>query len=60
MHCHTKRSLKKRKRITNIDSIYSAEIIAVNLALDLTKTNHNKFIIFTDSLSGLTTLKIKT
>ena len=51
---------KKWKRITNIDSIYSAKIIAVNLALDLiTTTNHNKFIIFTDSLSVLTALKDK-
>ena len=49
---------KKWKRITNIASIYSAEIIAINLALDLiTTTNHNKFIIFTDSLSALTTLR---
>ena len=43
------------KRITNIASIYSAEMIAVNLALDLITT----FIIFRDSLSALTALKNK-
>ena len=44
----------------DIATIYSAEIIVVNLALDLiTTTNHNKFIIFTDSLSALTALKNK-
>ena len=37
-----------------------AEIIAVNLALDLiTTTNHSKFIIFTESVSALTALKNK-
>ena len=39
---------------------HSAEIMAVNLALDLiTTTNRYKFIIFTDSLSALTALKNK-
>ena len=48
--------------ITNTPSILNCtKIIAVNLTLDLiTTTTHNKFIIFTDSLSALTALKMKT
>ena len=51
---------KQSKRLTNKASIYSAEITAIDLALDIITANkHNKFIIFTDSMSVLTALKNK-
>ena len=41
-------------------SIFTAEVCAIDLALNIISRNkHNKFIIFSDSLSVLTSLKNK-
>ena len=41
-------------------SIFTAEVCAIDLTLNIiSKDKHNKFIIFSDSLSGLTSLENK-
>ena len=49
---------KKTKRLPKNTSIFSAEIYAINLALDLIKEKEDpKYIIFTDSLSAIIAIK---
>jgi len=44
----------KSLRITSHFSIFTAELVALNLALDIIRrSRHKKFVIFSDSLSGL-------
>ena len=53
----TTNNFSKTLRLPNGSSIFTAEIKAVELALEFIKTNpDNKFIIFSDSLSGLKAL----
>lgn len=48
-------------KILSCHCVYNAKIFAVILPLDIITINHHKkFIIFTDSLSALIALKIKT
>ena len=48
---------KFKKHLSNYNSIFSAEACAINTALDLISESRNKFIIFSDSLSVLESLK---
>ena len=44
----------KSLRITSYASIFTAELVALNLALDIIRrSRRKKFVIFSDSLSGL-------
>ena len=44
----------KSLRITSHASIFTAELVALNLALDtVRRSRRKKFVIFSDSLSGL-------
>ena len=50
----------KKKHLPNDTSIFSAEACAINMALDLiSESRNNKFIIFSDLLSLLESLKNK-
>ena len=49
-----------KKALPMKSSIFTAEVCAIDLALNIISRNkHNKFIIFSDSLSVLTSLKNK-
>ena len=48
----------KSLRITSHASIFTAELIALNLALDIIRrSRRKKFVIFSDSLSGLVAIR---
>ena len=48
------RDVSKSLRITGKASIFTAELIALNLSLDIIRrSKHKKFAIFSDSLSSL-------
>ena len=52
------REAVKSIRITEKASIFTAELIALNLSLDIIwHSKHNNFIIFSDSLSGLLSIQ---
>jgi len=48
----------KSLRITSQASIFTAELVALNLALDIIRrSRRKKFVIFSDSLSGLVAIR---
>ena len=51
------RDVTKSLRITSKASIFTAELVALNLSLDIIRrSKHKKFAIFSDSLSSLTAI----
>ena len=57
MDVHLQQIISAKLRLSNGSSIFNAEIKEVELALEFIKTNpDNKFIFFSDSLSGLKVL----
>ena len=48
----------KSLRITSHASIFTAELVALNLALDIIRrSRRKKFVIFSDSLSGVVSIR---